>query len=296
MPVIRGGVACAACVAASLVVLAASSSSAAGPTKRDCVSANENAQDLRRGGRLREARAQFSLCVAASCPRAVRDDCAQGLAEIAGAMPHIVLAIRDADGHPVAPVTVVMDGVPVVDALDGAPIEVDPGAHRLRFTAAGFLPFEESVVVDEGDRERHVDVVLQAPAPVAQPAPAAPPSPLRASSGERGRQLAFGLAVGGGGVAFLVAGGVLAAVAKSTYVHAIDTECHGNANTCTAQGASDGTDAHVDAAAATVALVAGAALVAAGAVLVLTLPGGGHATVGGSVGNHDVGVALRGEW
>lgn len=295
MPVIRGGVALAAFVGASLVGLVASPSHAAGPTKRDCVAANENAQNLRHGGRLREARAQFSLCAATSCPRAVRDDCSQRLAEIEGAMPHIVLAVHDADGHTPSSMTVLLDGAAVDDALGGAPIEVDPGAHRLRVTADGLLPFEESVVVDEGDWQRQVDIVLQAPAPAAPPValvgPSAPPP-----SHERGRQLAVGLALGGGGVAFLVAGGVLAAVAKSTYDHAFKVECSGNSNGCSAQGATDGVSAHVDAAAATVSVIAGAALVAAGAVLVLTLPGGSHAAVTGTANERGAGIALRGEW
>jgi hypothetical protein len=296
MPVIRGRVALAALVGASLVGLVASPSHAAGPTKRDCVAANENAQDLRHGGRLREARAQFTLCAATSCPRAVRDDCSQRLAEIDGAMPHIVLAVHDADGHAPSSATVLLDGAVVDDALGGAPIEVDPGAHRLRVTAEGLLPFEESVVVDEGDRQRRVDVVLQAPAPAAPPVASVGPSAPPPSSHERGRQLAVGLALGGGGVAFLVAGGVLAAVAKSTYDHALKVECSGNPNGCSAQGATDSVSAHADAAAATVAVVAGAALVAAGAVLVLTLPGESHAAVTGAVSERGIGVALRGEW
>jgi hypothetical protein len=281
-------------------VLLARPAQAGAPTKRDCVSASESAQDLRRAGRLREARAQFSLCAAASCPRAVRDDCAARLSEIDTAMPHLVLSVLGADRRPVASPNVVLDGMPVVDAADGTPIEVDPGAHRLQIRAEGLQPFEETVVIDEGDGARRVEVVLQplavrtkAPAAVvrvvARPVPTPPPA-------DRGQQFAVGLALGGGGVAFLIAGSVLGLVAKSTYQHAFNDECGGNPQTCTRQGSNDGAAAHVDAAASTVAFVAGAALVAAGAVVVLTLPSGGRAAVGAMAGDGTVGMTVRGGW
>jgi hypothetical protein len=91
-------------------------------------------------------------------------------------------------------------------------------------------------------------------------------------------------------------GTVLGLVAKSTYDHAYGDECHHTTNVCSAQGASDGAAAHVDAAASTVAFVAGAALVAAGVVVVLTLPGGGHATVGANADDRGAGLTLRGTW
>jgi len=307
-------------VAATLAcLLMARPSQAEGPTKHDCVSANENAQDLRHAGRLREARAQFSLCAAANCPRAVQDDCAARLAELEKAMPHVVLRVLRADRHPVTSASVLLDGVPLTDALDGTPIAVDPGAHRLQIFADGQRPFDETVVIDEGDSARRVEAVLEpviAPsAPVVRSAPPrahsepetlpaeglANASPAEAPASEapandRPAHLAIGLALGGAGVAFLVVGGVLAAVGNSTYTHALNAECGGHADGCSPQGASDGARAHTDAAAATVAVVAGAAFVAAGLAVVLTLPGGSHAALGAATEDRGVQMTLRGQW
>jgi hypothetical protein len=220
-----------------------------------------------------------------------------GLGEIERSIPHLVLAVHAAGGRPVSSATVQLDGSLQVDALDGTLVEVDPGAHHLRVTAEGFATFDETVVVDEGDPARRVEVVLR---PVeAAPAPANATSSVPASPppSTRGRQLALAGALGGTGVAFLVAGATLGLVAKSKYDRAIGSECQSrDPHQCSSQGASDGATAHVDAAASTVAFIAGAALAAASTYVVLTLPGGARAAVSATADARAAGLTVAGQW
>ena len=72
------------------VVLVPWSARAVEPTKLECIAANDAAQDLRRTGKLREAREKLALCVSTACPGPVREDCAQRLTEVDGVMPSIV--------------------------------------------------------------------------------------------------------------------------------------------------------------------------------------------------------------
>lgn len=71
------------CVVSLIMLFAApAAADTAVPTKQECVAANEAAQDLRRAGKLRDARKKLELCVAEICPKAVREDCAQRLDDL----------------------------------------------------------------------------------------------------------------------------------------------------------------------------------------------------------------------
>lgn len=69
------------------------------PTKADCIASSESAQDLLHAGKLLDARAQFGVCVSASCPGPIREDCSQHLEEIAKAIPSIIFEVKDSAGH-----------------------------------------------------------------------------------------------------------------------------------------------------------------------------------------------------
>jgi hypothetical protein len=113
--------------------------------------------------------------------------------------------------------TVWLDGEPVPS---GAPVDLDPGSHKIEARAAGRVPFEASVTVVEHD-STSIEVKLD---PIAQPAPASPPPPPPAPSpkGEsaaappaapRHRALAL---VGTAATLALVAGGIGAYAVAST--------------------------------------------------------------------------------
>ncbi|MBV9945784.1 MAG: hypothetical protein JOZ69_02945, partial [Myxococcales bacterium] len=58
--------------AAPLLGSVALAAGPAKPTKQQCVGANESAQDLRRSGKLHEARTNLATCLSTTCPRLVR--------------------------------------------------------------------------------------------------------------------------------------------------------------------------------------------------------------------------------
>jgi hypothetical protein len=289
-------------VAAPLALwVLASSSNALGapPTKEACVAANESAQDLRQAGKLREAREKLLLCVSDACPGPVREDCAQRLNDVNAAMPTLVFEVKDSSGNDVGAARVTMDGKPLVEKVTGSAVPIDPGQHHFIFDdAGGGAHAEQTVVVREGDHERHIRVVLEAITGV----PAAPPSapaetPEASESPTKGdTQRTLGLVVGGAGVVGLVIGGIFGLVSKSTYDHAFTVECSGNANDCRPSGVQDGQTAHSQAMVSTVGFIAGSVLLAGGAVLYFTAPRVGAVGIAPAIGSNGAGVTLGGPW
>jgi len=267
---------------------------AAGPTKEQCVEANDSAQDLRQAGKLRQARQSLAVCASATCPAVVRDDCVQRLADVDAAMPTLILEATDLAGNDLAAVSVTMDGQPFADRLDGTQRPLDPGEHRFVFDAPGLPSTEKRLVIREGDKARHERVVLgtpaQAPERVAPIAPAAPSTPASGGSVQR----TIGLIVAGAGVAGVAVGSVFGLVAKATYDHALQSECGNASSTCSTQGASDGQTARSQAMVSTVGFAGGLALLGVGAVLVFTAPHG--LSVGPSAGRDGAGLQVRGAW
>jgi hypothetical protein len=260
---------------------------AAEPNKLECIAANDAAQDLRRAGKLHAAREKLALCVSTSCPGLVREDCAQRLTEVDGVMPSLVFDVKDGAGKDVAAVTVTMDGQRL--NTSGMQVQVDPGEHRFVVEAEGLPSTEKTIVVREGERERHERVVLGlsgARGPMT-------PSPFSLDDGGSRQTVAFVL--GGAGAVGVVAGSVLGLVSKSRYDHALQIECGGNPDGCSSQGIQDGKSAHGQATASTVAFVAGAALLGAGAVLYLTAPKASLG-VGTTVGVERASIVVTGAW
>ena len=297
MPVTRSVGALAVCV-----LMSPSAALAAGPTKEACVAANEAAQDLRQAGKLREAREKLLVCVSEACPGPVREDCAQRLNDVNTAMPTLVFEVKDPSGNDVSAARVAMDGQPLVDRVTGSAVSIDPGEHRFSFDDAnGRSHAEQTVVVREGDHDRHVRVVLRAastePSMGAASVPTEGPQPeTPASTNVGSTQRLLGLVLGGAGVAGLAVGGIFGLVSKSTYDHALQTDCRGNTNGCSTQGAQEGQTAHSQAMVSTVGFIAGGVLLAAGAVLYFTAPSGDSVAVAPAIGSDGAGLALRGLW
>jgi hypothetical protein len=265
-------------VVALLAAVAASvrPAQAAGSVKDECIAANSEAQDLQHDRKFIEAHDKLILCIATTCPGPVREDCAERLKQVDGAMPSIVFDAKDANGNDLAAVRVTMDGQQFAEKLDGSAVHVDPGEHRFAFTADGLVPVEKTVVVKEGERDRHVSVVLESHVPV--PAPAA-------ESDGGSAQRTWGLIVGGVGVAGLVVGGVFGLTANSTYKNANCPNC-----------AAVPQNAYDQATISTIAFIAGGALVAGGAVLFFTTPSGDRVALAPTFGPGVAGMSARGAW
>jgi hypothetical protein len=269
--------------------LASSVASAADPTKQECVSANESAQDLRRAAQLREAKKQLAVCVSASCPAPVREDCAARLSEVDAAMPSLVLVAKDRAGNDVSAVVVTMDGLPFADNLDGTAVPVDPGEHRFIFEGEGLPSTEKVIVVHEGDKSRHLNVVLGGT--VAGEAPTDSNESLLSP----GRRRILGLALGGAAAASIVLGAVFGLVAKSTYDQAW-RECGSDPRNCTPQGVHDGQTAQGQATVSTVAFVVGALFLGGGAALYLTAPKAPSVAIAPGVSVNGAGLRIKAVW
>jgi hypothetical protein len=303
MPLSRRGTAAIGCAVAALT-LSTLDAAGAGPGKAQCVAANESAQDLRRDGKLHQARIQLATCLSTSCPRPVREDCAQQLAELEAAMPTVVFVVHDPAGDDVSAVRVSVDGAPLADQPDGDAVALDPGEHRFELEAAGFRSTHVTVVLREGEKKRRLAITLErlasAPAasePTDAPASEATPAPRsrEATTGTPGAaQRTTGLVLGAVGLAAGLAGGVFGILAKTTYDRSV-SEC--SVAPCSSRAANDRKAAFGQATVSDVAFVAGGALVATGLVLYITAPHGtSKMGLGPSAFEHGWGVSLRGAW
>jgi hypothetical protein len=303
--------------------------SASSPSKDECISANESAQDLQTAGKLRDAKGKLTICMAATCPGPLRQDCTQRLATVEAAIPTLVLVAKDATGRDVTGVRVTMDGHVLVESLGGAALAVDPGEHKFYFEAAGLPLAEKTIVLRAGEKDRREFVVFSAalpPGAVAAAAPtAAPPTaPAAAPTGtplatapapasqasdaqpaeavrDGSTQRMIGLVLGGAGAVGLVLGGVFGVMTKSTYDHALGSECgsaagYTNAMACTPAGVQDVRASHDQATLSTVSFVVGAALLGGGAYLYFTAPKATKVGVSPLVGPTGAGLRLGGTW
>jgi hypothetical protein len=271
---------------------------AAEPTKDECIDANETAQALAHGKKLVAAKQRLLVCIAASCPKPVRDDCGQRLTDVEAMTPTVLFEAKDDAQHDLSAVRVTMDGQSFASTLDGSAIPVDPGEHHFVFEADGLKKEERTLVVREGDKNRHERLVLLGAAriPGAIPAPQQVPESATPQATSDGRtQRIAGLALGGAGIVGLVVGSVFGLVSKSTYTSALASDCNNDANRCNGTGVSEGETAHTQALISTVAFIVGPALLAGGAYLYFTAPRA-EVAVTPTVGNGGASLSLRGRW
>jgi hypothetical protein len=197
-------------VFALALVLTAAGAANAGPTRKECIQASEDAQLLRIKAQLVSARAKLVECSSDACPKVVRKDCSGWLDEVDRALPTVVLGARDSRGKDLTDVHVTLDGAALVDRLDGKAVAIDPGAHTLRFETAGEPAHEEKIVVREGEKNRIVSVVIGKAAPgPSQPVPVVVTvGPTPPAQEGRAPSVATWI-VGGVGLATLAAAGII---------------------------------------------------------------------------------------
>jgi hypothetical protein len=130
-----------------------------------CIRASDEGQRLRDDGSYAQAQASFVECAAPACPQMIRAACADWLAELQKNEPTLVFAARDAAGQDLANVGVSVDGLAVTKTIDGRPVAVDPGSHRVRFLAADGSVVETQIVVRAGEKNRVISATFAAPAP-----------------------------------------------------------------------------------------------------------------------------------
>lgn len=147
-----------------------------------CVENYALAQRVRRAKRLQEARRLLILCSQEVCPDPVISDCVKWLNGVETAIPSIVVRALDPSGRDVVKAKVTLDHQLVAEELNGAALDLDPGQHALRIDSSGFEPFQQTLVVGEGEKFRAVTVHLKPlrATPARRSPPAEPPPEHRA--------------------------------------------------------------------------------------------------------------------
>jgi hypothetical protein len=245
----------------------------------ECIGANERSLDLRKQGKLLDARRELATCAASTCPEAIQQACRDRIASVNASIPSIVFRVKDAAGQDLMDVQMWIDGQPA-GAVGVVARQVDPGRHVFRFRAADRSETESAFVLREGESDRVESIVLgpgtTSGSPVqsetarsaAGSTPSAGPDGVARGSSASSLRTA-GWIVGAVGVAALGASGALALVAKSKYDGA--EGCSGAV--CTAPtGFETRNTAREEGDAATVVALAGAAALTVGVVLWIASP------------------------
>jgi hypothetical protein len=117
-------------VKASLLVacLATAGSARAADPVVECIGQNERSLELRKQGKLLDARRELASCAAAPCPDAIQQACRARMGEVNGAIPGIVLDVKDAAGQDLLDAQLSIDGQPV-GAVGVTARQLDPGRH-----------------------------------------------------------------------------------------------------------------------------------------------------------------------
>lgn len=159
-----------------LFVLVPGRAESAPDQKKMCAQAYEQAQELRKGRKLRDAAEQLSICSQKECPFFVRKQCTQWDKEVKAAIPSVVFDVRDAQtGEKLSGARVLLNGKLLKDPIDDLEVEIDPGDHVFRYELPGAEPIEQTISIAEGEREKKVSVLFDRNA--AQEAAKPPPPP-----------------------------------------------------------------------------------------------------------------------
>jgi hypothetical protein len=129
-----------------------------------CLENHAQGQEFRLSGKLLEGRDTFLHCSATQCPAQIQRDCLNYLEQIQIQIPSVAFRVS-ADGVSRADVKVFIDGNLVLEKLSGKAVDLNPGSHELRVVLPPFAPYEQSLVVSEGDKFRVVQVTFTTPAP-----------------------------------------------------------------------------------------------------------------------------------
>jgi len=238
--------------------------------KETCAAAASKGQRLREAHQLVEAREELRVCSAAQCPSELQNECATLLADVERALPSVVVTAKDSTGADLVDVEVSVDGLPLLQKLDGLSVAMNAGPHTFHFEWPGVGSIERSVLVRDGEKHQLVAVTfgMSVPAPspgaAASAGPAAPAKPPPSSPAKT-----IGWAIGGIGIVGLGLGTVsgLIAVVNKNGAH------------CDASGACDaGTVSGIKTAAllSDIGFVAGGVLLASGVSLIVFAPEGAH--------------------
>ena len=113
-------------------------------------------------GKLLESRTELRQCAAEACPALLQRDCVGWLDQLEPQIPSLTFRIT-IDGKARPEAEVFIDGALANEPAMGQAVELDPGPHQLRVIVAGAAPFDERLMLNEGERYRTVEVALASP-------------------------------------------------------------------------------------------------------------------------------------
>ena len=178
-------------VSLALAVTTLASSAAAEPaspppTTEACIASFDRGQRALSDRALRRALSELIVCSQESCPSLLRTDCAGVLAEVRSALPSVVFAADDGDGHELTDVKVYAGTELLAAKLDGRAVSVDPGTFDLRFERVGQPALVVSRMIREGEKSRVIRVSFGTPASSSgAPSVAGPERSADVTSGKR---------------------------------------------------------------------------------------------------------------
>jgi hypothetical protein len=204
-PAVAGGVLVGALASLSSSARLANAQESGAPTRQECVSLHEKAQELRKQSKLLQTRKTLRTCSNESCPALIREDCTSWLEELERAMPSIAFEIV-LDGKDIAEAKITEGDRVLTDTIGGTSYEMDPGVHKFKAEVAGHNPIETTVVVREGEKNRVIRIDFTPPPLLGGPLVAAQPTGPRPIP-------ATAWVFGGLAVAAAATGGVLGGLA-----------------------------------------------------------------------------------
>ncbi len=145
-----------------------------GDPRAQCVEAHTAVQELRRDGKLLEAREKVSACSTPECPGAIINDCVDFMSELDKTIPSMVFEVK-LDGQAADDAQVYVDDVVVHDLVSG--YQVNPGRYTIRVVLSPFEPMVRTVTLPAGQRMRLVSFEFQS-APKASAPTSKAPEPL----------------------------------------------------------------------------------------------------------------------
>jgi hypothetical protein len=161
--------------------------------KKQCLRSFQEAQVLRKDGKLLAAFEHLTTCAQAQCPAVVNRRCGEWRREVEIGMPSIVVGLTDRSGRDVVDASVAIDGKVVTTKLDGKAIPIDPGARVITVRMKNNKVLQRKLVIRQGEKFRQVQLDLRpAPSRAALAVPKAQPVRPDKLKYEKGMEIPHG--------------------------------------------------------------------------------------------------------
>ncbi len=128
--------------------------------RQRCANAYESAQEQRLAENYLLARNQLLLCRDPRCPEFISQACTSWLVDVNATIATVIFEVRR-DGQSLTEVSVLRDGVRLLERIDGDPLELDPGQHRFVLLIPGQPPIERQLTLLPAEKNRLVRVLVQ---------------------------------------------------------------------------------------------------------------------------------------